>query len=655
MEVKTKNEEHVLACLSSSPSNSKIIKAAAQMARAFGCRFTALYVKTPASDSMSRENRDRLKKHIKLAEDLGADIATVYGDDVAQQIIEFSQLSGITKVVLGRSIVIGGIFRKHSLTDKIIKAAPSLDVYIIPDADIKKTHYLYNVISAVKLPTVIQCIWTVLILLLSTGLGYIFSCLNFTEANTITVYMLGVLITALISKNYICSGVFSLTSVLLFNFLFVEPQLSFKAYESGYPVTFAIMLIVSLIVGTLANKLATGAKLAANAAYRTNIMLETNKLLQKSEGEDAVIATMSGQLIKLLSRNIVVYQVNDGSLGQPRFFPAAEADSNKLINGTERSIAQEVLKKRIGIRQDKDINKKAHGIYFSVKTSGPVFLVVGIEVNGKLIDPFENSILLSILGETALAIESLRTAREKEEIASLAKNEKLRADLLRAISHDLRTPLTSIFGNTENLLANFENIDEETRRKLLIDINEDAEWLISLVENLLSISRINEGRMNISVSAQLADEVITEALRHVSRKSSEHTVVTDFGNELLLARMDARLISQVIINLVNNAVNYTPAGSLITVSARDNGDNITISVTDNGPGIPDDKKKEVFRMFYTGSHKVADCHRSLGLGLALCESIVNAHGSEITLTDNQPHGCVFTFTLEKSEVYISES
>ncbi len=649
------NEEHILACLSSSPSNAKIIKTASQMAKAFGGRFTALYVKSPASEGMSRENRERLEAHICLAEEMGAEIATVCGDDVAQQIIEFARLSGATKIVLGRSNVLGGIFHRTTLTDKIIKAAPGIDVHIIPDAEVKRSQRLYGIFSAVKLPTVKQWAVTMLILLLSTALGFAFHMLKFTQANTITVYMLGVLIAALITKNYICSATFSCISVLLFDLLFTEPMFSLITLDSGYPFTFAIMLICSLITGTLANKLAMGARLSANAAYRTNIMLETNQLLQKTESEQAVISTTAAQLVKLLSRNIVVYPLRDNYLDEPLSFTfEREADTKSLLNESERSIAASVLEKRNKAVEKADEKEGSIGVYFPVKTNDTVFCVVGVEVGNKPIEHFESSILISILSEAALAIENLRIEKEKEEIALLAKNEKMRADLLRAISHDLRTPLTSISGNAENLLANFDNIDQQTRKRLLSDVNEDAEWLISLVENLLSISRISEGRMNINMSVQIVDEVIIEALRHIGRKAKDHRIVTDLGDELLLAKMDARLISQVIINLVENAVKYTQKGSVIEVSARDDVENIVISVADNGQGIPDSQKKDVFRMFYTGRNKVVDCHRSLGLGLSLCESIINAHGGCITLSDNDPHGCIFSFTLKKSEVNINE-
>ncbi len=648
--------EHILACLSSAPSNAKIIKTAAQMAKAFGGKFTALYVKTPASEKMSRENHDRLKYHISLAESLGAEIATAYGEDIAQQIIEFSRLSKVTKVVLGRANVVGRtLFKRHTLTDKLVKGAPSLNIYIIPDSESGGAHSFRESRTPPTMPSLTQYALLLLSLLISTGLGFLLRLLNFTEANTIAVYMLGAIIAALLTGNYICCGIFSVAGVLLFNFFFAEPRLSFEAYESGYPVTLAVMLVSSLLACTLVRRLKRGARLSANAAYRTNIMLETNRLLQSADSYADVIAITASKLGMLLSRSIIVYPVEGVCLGEPEFFPAEGRTSySELLSPSEREVAAWVCENRRRAGKGTSRMNDAAGLYLSVRTDDKVFCVVGTEVGTRGIDPFENSILLSILGECALALDNLQNAKEKEEIAMLAENEQLRANLLRAISHDLRTPLTSISGNTENLLANLENIDTDTRVAILTDINDDAEWLISLVENLLSVSRISEGRMNINMSVQLVDEVIAEALKHISRKARERIITTEFSDELLLAKMDARLITQVIINLVDNAIKYTPEDTEIKIKAEILGEDIEVSVADLGPGIPDEHKKDVFRMFYTGGGGVADCRRSLGLGLSLCESIINSHGGTLTLEDNAPSGCVFKFTLKRSEINLNE-
>ncbi len=481
--LKKKPKEHILACISTSPSNAKIIRTAAQMAKSFGGDFTALYVKSPTSDRMSRENRVRLENHINLAEKLGAEIVTVYGEDIPAQITEFARISRVTKIVLGQSNATGhSLFGKQTLTDRLIKSTTGLDIHIIPDSDGVRKYHFRKHISGVAIPSIKSIGITLGILLLSTAFGFLFHTLNFTDANTITVYILGALLTALFTKNYLCSGAFSIVSVFLFNFLFTEPRLSLVAYESGYPVTFAIMLIASLITGTLANKLASNTRLSANAAYRTGIMLETNQLLQKADNELAIINTLAEQCSKLLGRNVVIYTANKDGLDSGKVFLFnQEANSRNLLTPQEYTVAKWVYanRKRAGATTDK--YKDALCLYLAVRTADEVFCILGIQIGAKKIEPFENSILVSILGECGLAIENIRTLKQNQEITLMAKNEKLRANLLRSISHDLRTPLTSISGNTENLIRNFEQIDEETRIKLLTDVYDNSGWLINLV------------------------------------------------------------------------------------------------------------------------------------------------------------------------------
>lgn len=224
----------------------------------------------------------------------------------------------------------------------------------------------------------------------------------------------------------------------------------------------------------------------------------------------------------------------------------------------------------------------------------------------------------------------------------------------RAISHDLRTPLTSISGNASNLLSNGNSFDEATKKQLYTDIYDDSMWLINLVENLLSVTRIEEGRLNLHITEDLVDDVISEALHHVNRKSIEHHISVQNKEDYLLAKMDAKLMVQVIINIVDNAIKYTPKGSNILIKTWKQGDKAIISIADNGDGIPDDMKERVFDMFYSGANKIADSRRSLGLGLSLCKSIVNAHGGKIAVSDNTPHGTVFTITLPAGEVEIHE-
>ncbi len=619
---KTNTKEHILVCLSSAPSNARIIETAAKMVKAFGASFTALYVQTPSSELMLDADKARLADNIRYAESLGANVATVIGDNVAFQIAEFSRLSGITKVVLGRSAAPKkGLFKKQTLTDQLIALAPNLDVHIIPDMTVKQKGQRVRLFGKTSFASTLKGLAiSALILAIASGISFGLHYLGFTDANVITVYILAVLVTSVVTDSKLCWVVSSAAGVLLFNFFFTTPKFSLMAYDKGYPVTFLVMLVASLVTGSIAARMKNHAKQSAQMAYRTKILLDTNQMLAKAKSADEIFEIAVSQTKKLLALDA---------------FALCDNDLSKLgITGTS-------------------LCKTESCTYYPIHASNTVYGAIGIQ-STKTVDAFENSILLSILGECALALESERNARDKEASAILAEQEKLRANLLRTISHDLRTPLTSISGNAGNLLSNDEIFDIETRRQIYTDIREDSEWLISLVENLLSVSRMGDGKSDIRMSAELVSDIIDEAVRRTEKNASEHKFTVKESDGILLARMDARLIVQVLINLIDNAIKYTPSGSEIEISAVEKDNEIAITVADNGHGIADEIKPRVFDMFYTGAEKIADSRRSLGLGLALCKSIVNAHGGEITVSDNKPHGAVFTFTLPKEEVDISE-
>lgn len=363
-----------------------------------------------------------------------------------------------------------------------------------PMGTVNKTEHLFHAVDVIK---------SVGMILVASAIGFGFWKLGMSEANIIMVYILGVLITSVITTHQIYSLISSIVSVFVFNFLFTEPRYTFWAYDKDYPVTFVTMLVAAFLTGSLATQLKRQAKRAAEASL-------------------------------------------------------------------------------------------------------------------------------------------------------VAQKEQMRANLLRSISHDLRTPLTSISGNASNLLSNGEKFDENTKKQLYLDIYDDSMWLINLVENLLSVTKIEEESPNIRLQAELLDEIITEALQHISRKKTEHEISFQASEEFILVKVDARLIMQVIINIVDNAIKYTQKGSKIVITTHKLQGKAVVCIADNGPGISDEVKPLVFDMFYSGAKSIADSRRSLGLGLFLCKSIITVHGGELELSDNHPHGAVFTFSLPIEEVDLHE-
>ena len=646
------SEEHILVCLSAAPSNKKIIDTATKMAEGLQARFTALYVQTGTkAEAMDKE---RLEEHIRYAEKLGAEIVMTHGENIPVQIAEYARLSNVTKIVIGQSNARRNHFlSRMTLTEKLIELVPDIDIHIIPDAVKTKTYQKRPFAWYMEKPSVRDYFLTAFIFAVCTLIGLLFQKLNFTDTNIVTIYILGVLLTSIVTDGYLCSVAGSFLSVFLFCFFLTEPRMSFQTYAVGYPVTFLITLISSVLTGALAAKLKTHAKLSAQLAFRTQILFDTDRLLQKAKGEREILDVTCTQLLRLLNRNITAYVVENNALSEGKLFSGAGEDTEDFLTKEEQQIARWTYENRQRAGASTHHFPQAKCLYLAIRSGNNVYGVIGIPLQKETLDSFEYSILLSVINECALAMENAQNAMEKEKNAVIAKNEQLRADLLRAISHDLRTPLCSISGNADMLLSNSERLDEATKHQIYTDIYDDSEWLIGVVENLLSITRLNDGRLKFKFSDQLLDEVIAESLRHISRKHDDYRIVSDC-EELVLARMDVRLIIQVLVNLIDNAIKYTPPGTVICIQGTKTDGKAQISVKDNGPGIPEEMKPHIFQMFYTGKTTVADSHRSLGLGLALCHSIIEAHDGTLILTDQDPHGCNFTFTLPLSEVTLNE-
>lgn len=647
-------DEHILVCVSSSPSNAKIIRNAARMANAFKGNFTAVYVETSNHSAISNDDLNRLQSNLHLAEQLGAKIEILYGDDIPLQIAEFARLSSVSKVVIGRSAAINRHFYKQTLVEKLIAYVPQLDVFVIPDSANK---YVYHrEVNRIKTKfTLRDTVLSIVILIAVTLIGWWFKHMGFEEANIIMVYVLGVSITSIVTRNQIYSLLSSIASVLVFNFLFTEPYFSLEAYGPGYPVTFLVMFLSAFITSTLAIKLKKHAYQSAISAYRTKILLETNQALQKAEDQFSILDVTAKQLMRLIQRDIVVYGTDNGYLLDPKVYYRDENHKNDIYTSeNEKAVALWVLKNNKHAGSTTQTLSNARCLYLAVRVNQNIHAVIGIALNKEPLEAPQKSIMLSILDECALALENDKNAREKEAANIIAKNEQLRVNLLRTISHDLRTPLTSISGNASNFLSNGDAMDEETKRQLFIDIYDDSMWLINLVENLLSVTKLEENRLNLNFTSELVADVVEESLKHISRKKDEHVIKVQNENELLLAQMDSRLIMQVIINIVNNAIKYTQVGSEIIINVKQNKNFVEISISDDGEGVKPELQEKIFDMFYTGNGSLSDSHRSLGLGLALCKSIITVHGGEIVCKSNHPHGTVFTFTLPIKEVDIHE-
>lgn len=652
-ETTAKAGEHIMICLSSSPSNAKVIRTAARMAEAFHSSFTALFVETAETKELKGENLKRLRSNLRLAEQLGAQIATVYGEDPAVQIAEYAKVSGITKIVLGRTNhksnpLTGSI----TLADKLIKQAGDIDIYIIPDTQplykkkismLNKKDEKFNWLDLLK---------TMLFIIAATGISFGFYEAGIREANIIIVYILGVVLTAIFTQGHLYGVLASLLSVILFNFFFTVPRFSLAANAPDYPITFLIMLTASMISSSLATRVKRQARQSAQKAYYMELLMNINQKLQQGEDEQEIIQLAAEQVSELLERPILYSLAEKGEKLDFRVFHTDE--TNQLLGAMtdeEMGVADWVAKNNKHAGATTDTLSNSQNLYFAVRGNQGVMGVIGIPAKYYPdMEVFEKNLTLSILNECGLIMERRRLQAENQAIELETQRERLRSNLLRAISHDLRTPLTSISGNAGVLMEKSISLDEEKKQEIYSSIYDDSMWLVNLTENLLSITRLENGTMHLQMSPELIDEVFREAVSHVDRRASEHHISIELEDDLLMAKMDVRLIVQVIINIVNNAIKYTPEGSNIVLSARKENNMVCVRISDDGPGISEETKEHLFDMFYTAGIGKPDSRRGLGLGLSLCKSIVNAHGGTISVSDNTPHGAVFAFTLALEEV-----
>ena len=638
--------DHILICLSSAPSNAKVIRTAARMAEAFHSGFTALFVQTPETKELSGENIKRLRSNLRLAEQLGAQIATVYGADPAEQIAEYARVSGITQIVMGRVN-----HRQHpwigqkSLADRLIERT-DLDVYIIPDRQplykkplgkLRKSRVRFSWRDAVV---------TLLCLAISTAVGFAFDWAGFSESNIITIYILGVLVTAVSTSGHLYGAANSLLSVLAFNFFFTEPRFTLQADGPSYPVTFLIMLSSSIIASSLASRVKEQARMAAEKSYYTELLLGSSQKLQTIRTEWDCLRLTAEQLSRMFDRP-VIYALNDADKELDfRIEPADEHTLLEKLSTEEIGVAKWVQKNNKHAGATTNTLPDSKWLFLSVRGTRGVMGIVGVPIAGYVVpDAFEKNLMVALLGECGLSQERIRLEEERNQIALQTQRESLQANLLRAVSHDLRTPLTNINGSVGILMGKDQTLKPEVREQLYTAIDDDTNWLINMTENLLAATQLETDRTKLKTAPELLEDLFQSAVRQLDRRARDHHISVDLEDQTLMASMNAGMIQRVIINMMNNAIQYTPKDSHIILSGTRRKDWVEISVSDDGPGIPDEAKKHLFDLFYTAEQGKPDSKRGLGLGLHLCQSIVNAHGGTITVSDHAPSGTTFRFTL----------
>jgi len=634
--------ERLLVCVGPSPTSAAVIRATKRLAVSLRADWIAVTVETPQTTDMSEKARQQLTKNIRLAEQLGAVTATLSGERVADEILECARSRNVTKIVLGKTSE-PWWFLRRSIVNEVIRQSGDIDVYVIrgieerfePQVAISHKHkdedrsgQLYALL-AITIVTVIN-----------TALWY----LGLREANLVMVYMLAVVfVAAKFGKNPAIWA--SIAAVITFDFFFVPPYLKFAVNDTQYFITFAVMLTIALITSTLTSRLKQQAELSRQREQRTESLYHLSRELAGITGRQQMLAAAEHRLAEIFAGELTIFLPDDSD----KLRPMVGGQTIFSNNPNELAVAQWVFEHNQMAGRGTDTLPNAMALYVPLANHQGAIGVIGIRTERAeaLFAPAQRQLLATYASQIALAIERDSLSEQAQKILVQAENERLRSSLLSSVSHDLKTPLAGIAGASSSLLEFGSQYDENTRKELLQTIYEESKRLTTLVENLLSMTRIESGSMVVNKQFQPVEEIVGSALGRVKKELAGRQVNANIPEDLPLVPVDGVLIEQVLINLLDNASKYTPAGTPIEIAARRENNNVVLTVADHGHGLAEHEKECVFEKFYRGIF--TNKQGGAGLGLAICKAVMEAHGGRIWADNRKEVGACFYLSIPLGE------
>jgi two-component system, OmpR family, sensor histidine kinase KdpD len=628
--------ERLLVCISPGPESARLVRAAKRMADRLGAPWLAAYVETPAQLRLPAEVRDRVTQTLRLAEQLGAETARLPGQKMSEAILHFAHDRNVTKIVVGKPrrrlwtrILLG------SIVDAIVQGSGDIDIYVI-SAEREQPGVPQAPLGRRAIPSDWAPYgWAMALVAVATGAAWL--TLPFFElANLVMVYLLGIVVVAT-RYGRGPSLVASILSVAALDFFFVPPVFTFAVSDVRYLFTFVVMLIVGLVTSSLAVRIRTQAEAARLREQRTAALYAMSRELASTRGVDQLLTIATRHISEVFRSQVVVLLPGAGGALVSADGGQFALDSNEL--GVGKWVHEHHQPAGLGT----STLPGAAALYLPLQAPrGPVG-VLGVRPSDRhaLDAPDQLHQLETFANQTALAIERAQLADEAQQAQVRMETERLRNSLLSSVSHDLRTPLATITGAATTILENGAKLNDRTRQGLLESIREEAERLNRLVQNLLEMTRLESGALQLRKEWHPLEEVIGAALGRLSKELGNRRVETRVPPDLPLVPIDDVLIEQVLVNLLDNAVKYTPGGSPIRIMATSTDETLTVEVADHGPGLPRGEEDKVFEKFYRG----VPGGRGAGLGLAICQGIVKAHGGNIWAQNLPEGGVAFLFTL----------
>jgi two-component system sensor histidine kinase KdpD len=629
--------ERIMVCISPNPLSSRLVRAAKRMATGLHGEWITAYVETPRTAKLPEADRNRVIQTLRLAEQLGAETVTLTGHNPTEEILNFARKRNVAKIIVGkplhpvwRDLVFG------SVLNDLVRKSGSIDVYAISgDIDIPQSaRPRVAVGSTTNWSLHARALSVVIICTLVAGLMFAY----FAPANLIMVYLVGIVVVAA-RYGRGPSILASILSVVAFDFFFVPPYLTYHVADSQYVVTFAVMLLVGITISGMTTRIKDQAEAARERERRTTSLYE----MSRDFANNSDVATLAQIAVRHIenvfdSKTLLLLPDENNQLKAH-----GSVDASTKVTEQELVVARWVYEHGQEAGLGTQTLPGSQGVYIPLLTPQGKIGVLGVYPSqpSHLPSPEQMHLLETFANQTALAVERAQLTDETERAQVQIEAERLRSSLLSSVSHDLRTPLAAITGAVSGLLEREHNLDPHGRELAQVAY-EEAERLNRLVGNLLEMTRLESGNVKVDKEWQPLEEVVGTTLLRLERLFEDHPLKTHLPDDLPLVPIDAVLIEQVLVNLLENAVKYTPADSPVDLSAWVESQAVIVEVADRGPGLPPGDEQRIFDKFYRVRPTTAS---GVGLGLAICRAVIEAHGGHIWAENRAGGGAVFRFTL----------
>jgi two-component system sensor histidine kinase KdpD len=628
--------ERILVCIRPNPETARLVQAGRRLAGRLHADWVVAHVETRAQPALSPGERQTLASAFKLAEDLGAETTVLRGETVSEALLAYARAHNVSKIVVGKPARPRWRDRLFgSPVDAMVRASAEIDVFVVSGteepADATPRRPRPRRRSARR-----GHVWAVAVAALATVVCWILGR-EIDRSNLVMVYLLGVVFVATRYGRWPAVTA-AVLAVAAFDFFFVPPHLTFAVSDTQYIVTFVVMLTVALLISSLAARAVEQAEAAHQRGRRTQLLYAASRELSELS-DPAAIARAGARRVAEVMRGEAIVLLPDGTGG----LQAAEgSEGGPFADRREHAVADWVLQHGRNAGRGTDTLSGAGALYVPLPgAEGPVG-VLGVRPDEALLPlgPSRMELLETLARLIAAPLERGRLSSAAQTARVEAEAERLRNTLLSSVSHDLRTPLAAITGAASSLMGE-PTLDAELRLDLAQTIHEEAARLNRRVGNLLDMTRLDSGAVRPVRDWHSLEEVVGSAIRRVARGLENRRVETDLPGDLPLLRLDASLIEQVFVNLLENAAKYTPPGSTVRVSARCLAEEVQVEVADDGPGLTPGDEQRVFEKFFREPRARGG---GFGLGLAICRAIVEAHGGRIW-AENLVRGVAFRFTL----------